>query len=65
MQAKQKSLVGRVSFLDEECEELQRQLAEKEEAQISLDSRLQQTSEVNEQQQAQLIQQQVRVSKWP
>lgn len=59
MQAKQKSLVGRVSFLDEECEELQRQLGEKEEAQISLDGQLQHMSEVNEQQQAQLIQQQV------
>ncbi|XP_037833477.1 coiled-coil domain-containing protein 157 isoform X2 [Kryptolebias marmoratus] len=58
MQAKQKSLLGRVNVLDEECEELQRQLGEKEEAQISLHSQLQQMSEVKEQQQAQLIQQQ-------
>lgn len=59
MQAKQKSLLSRVSFLDEECEDLQRQLGEKEEEQISLHNQLQQMSDVKEQQQAQLSQQQV------
>lgn len=59
MQAKQKSLLSRVSFLDEECEELQRQLGEKEEEQISLQNQLQHMSDVKEQQQAQLTQQQV------
>jgi len=59
MHAKQKSLLERVDALDEECDELQRQLGEREEAQISLHNQLQQISEVKEQLQAQLTQQQV------
>ncbi|KAG7241472.1 hypothetical protein INR49_025673 [Caranx melampygus] len=58
MQAKQKSLLERVNALDEECEELQMQLGEREERQIELHSKLQQTSEEREQLQAQLAQQQ-------
>ncbi|XP_072244414.1 coiled-coil domain-containing protein 157 [Leuresthes tenuis] len=58
MHAKQKSLLERVDALDEECDELQRQLGEREEAQISLHNQLQQISEVKEQLQAQLTQQQ-------
>lgn len=59
MQAKHKSLLERVDALDEECEELQRQLGEKEEAQTNLNIQLQKISELKEQQQAQLSQQQV------
>ena len=59
MQAKQKSLLERVDALDEECEDLQRQLGEKEERQVDLHSQLQQMSEEKEQVQAQLAQQQV------
>ncbi|XP_030592958.1 coiled-coil domain-containing protein 157 [Archocentrus centrarchus] len=58
MQAKQKSLLERVDALDEECEELQRQLGEREERQISLRSQLQQMSEEKEELQAQMTQQQ-------
>uniref|UniRef100_A0A3P8STD2 Coiled-coil domain containing 157 n=1 Tax=Amphiprion percula TaxID=161767 RepID=A0A3P8STD2_AMPPE len=58
MQAKQKSLLERVDGLDEECEELQRQLGEREERQINLHNQLQHTSEEKEQLQAQLTQQQ-------
>lgn len=59
MQAKQKSLLKRVDALDEECDELQRQLGEGEERQIDLHNQLQQMSEEREQVQAQLAQQQV------
>lgn len=59
MQAKQKSLLERVSALDEECEELQMQLGEREERQIELHTKLQQMSEEREQLQAQLAQQEV------
>ncbi|XP_042344953.1 coiled-coil domain-containing protein 157 [Plectropomus leopardus] len=58
MQAKQKSLLERVDTLDEECEELQRQLGERQERHIDLHSQLQQMSEEREQVQAQLAQQQ-------
>ncbi|XP_022612688.1 coiled-coil domain-containing protein 157 [Seriola dumerili] len=58
MQAKQKSLLERVDALDEECEELQRELGEREERQIELHNGLQQMSEEKEQLQAQLAQQQ-------
>lgn len=54
MQAKQKSLLERVDALDEDCEELQRQLGENEEKQIELHSQIQQRSEEKEQLQAQL-----------
>ncbi|KAK2837551.1 hypothetical protein Q5P01_014763 [Channa striata] len=57
MQAKQKSLLGRVDALDKECEELQRQLGESEERQLDLHSQLQQMSKEKEHQQAQLTQQ--------
>ncbi|MED6287057.1 hypothetical protein CHARACLAT_012582 [Characodon lateralis] len=56
--AKQKSLLERVDALDEECEELQRQLEEKEETQIHLNNQLQKMSKLKEQQQAQLSEQQ-------
>lgn len=59
MQAKQKSLLGRVDALDEECEELQKQLGKSEERQINLHKQLQQMSEEKEQLWAQLTQQQV------
>lgn len=59
MQAKQKSLLERVDALDEECEELQKQLGEREERQIGLQSQLQQMSEEKEELRAQLTQQQV------
>ncbi|XP_032372488.1 coiled-coil domain-containing protein 157 isoform X1 [Etheostoma spectabile] len=58
MQAKQKSLLERVDALDEECEELQRQLGDREERQIDTHNHLQQMSEQKEQVQAQLAQQQ-------
>ncbi|XP_072288588.1 coiled-coil domain-containing protein 157 [Eucyclogobius newberryi] len=58
MQAKQKNLVERVDGLDEECEELQRQVAESEEKQIELHGQIQQMSEDSEQLQAKLNQQQ-------
>ncbi|XP_044053090.1 coiled-coil domain-containing protein 157 isoform X2 [Siniperca chuatsi] len=58
MQAKQKSLLKRVDALDEECEELQRQLGEREERQIDLHNQLQKMSEEKEEVQAQLAQQQ-------
>ncbi|CAG5921255.1 unnamed protein product [Menidia menidia] len=58
MQAKQRSLLKRVDALDEECEELQRQLGDKEEGEIDLSNQLQQISEVKEQLQTQLSQQQ-------
>ncbi|CAJ1068010.1 coiled-coil domain-containing protein 157 isoform X1 [Xyrichtys novacula] len=58
MQAKQTSLLKRVDTLDEECEELQRQLGEREESQISLNDRLRQMSEEKEQVEARLTQQQ-------
>lgn len=64
MQAKQKSLLKRVDALDEECDELQRQLGEREERQIDLHNQLQQMSEEREQVQAQLAQQQVYWSSW-
>ncbi|CAB1440172.1 unnamed protein product [Pleuronectes platessa] len=59
MQAKQKSLLERVDDLDEECEELQRQLGDEEGRQNHLHNELQQMSEEKEQLQAQLTQQQV------
>lgn len=59
MQAKQKSLLERVDALDEECGELQKQLGEREERQIGLQSQLQQMSEEKEELRAQLTQQQV------
>ncbi|TKS79063.1 Coiled-coil domain-containing protein 157 [Collichthys lucidus] len=58
MQAKQKSLLKRVDALDEECEELQRQLGETEEREVDLHKQLQQMSEEKERVQAQLAQQQ-------
>ncbi|KAG7489937.1 hypothetical protein JOB18_023977 [Solea senegalensis] len=58
MQTKQKSLLERVDALDEECEELQRQLGESEEKQTNLQNQLQQMSKEKEQLQAQLSQQQ-------
>ncbi|XP_040010525.1 coiled-coil domain-containing protein 157 isoform X2 [Xiphias gladius] len=58
MQAKQKSLLERVDALDEECEELQRQLGEREERQIDLHNELREMSEKKDQLQAQLTQQQ-------
>uniref|UniRef100_A0A3B5AQH7 Coiled-coil domain containing 157 n=1 Tax=Stegastes partitus TaxID=144197 RepID=A0A3B5AQH7_9TELE len=58
MQAKQKSLLERVDALDEECEELQRQLEDREERQINLHNQLQQVSKEKEELQAQLTQQQ-------
>ncbi|KAG8012205.1 hypothetical protein GBF38_004703 [Nibea albiflora] len=58
MQAKQKSLLKRVDALDEECEELQRQLGEREEREMDLSKQLQQMSEEKERAQAQLAQQQ-------
>ncbi|XP_019132342.2 coiled-coil domain-containing protein 157 isoform X2 [Larimichthys crocea] len=58
MQAKQKSLLKRVDALDEECEELQRQLGEREEREMDLHKQLQQMSEEKERVQAQLAQQQ-------
>ncbi|XP_061586203.1 coiled-coil domain-containing protein 157, partial [Cololabis saira] len=58
MQMKQKSLLGRVDALDEECEELQRQLEEREETEAGLNNQLQQMSEVNQHLQSQLTQQQ-------
>uniref|UniRef100_A0AAV2MTH1 Coiled-coil domain-containing protein 157 n=1 Tax=Knipowitschia caucasica TaxID=637954 RepID=A0AAV2MTH1_KNICA len=57
-QGKQKSLVDQVNSLDEECEELQRQLGESEEKQIELHNQIQQLSEEREQLQVQLNQQQ-------
>ncbi|XP_062237125.1 coiled-coil domain-containing protein 157-like [Platichthys flesus] len=59
MQAKQKSLLERVDDLDEECEELQRQLGDEEERQNHLHNELHQMSEEKMQLQAQLTQQQV------
>lgn len=59
MHAKQKSLLQRVDALDEECEELQRQLGEREERQADLHNQLKLTSQEKEQVQAQLAQQQV------
>lgn len=61
MHAKQKSLLQRVDALDEECEELQRQLGEAEERQADLHNRLKLMSEEKEQVQAQLAKQQVHV----
>ncbi|KAM9391506.1 coiled-coil domain-containing protein 157 [Pholidichthys leucotaenia] len=58
VQAKQKSLLARVDVLDEECEELQRQLGEREQKQLSLHSQMQQISEEKEELQAQLTRQQ-------
>ncbi|XP_022061355.2 coiled-coil domain-containing protein 157 isoform X2 [Acanthochromis polyacanthus] len=58
MRAKQKSLLERVDGLDEECEELQRQLGEREDRQINLHNQLQHLSEEKDQLQAQLTQQQ-------
>ncbi|KAM9810427.1 coiled-coil domain-containing protein 157 [Neosynchiropus ocellatus] len=49
MQVKQRSLLERVDTLDVECEELQRQLGLKEEAEMELYSRLQEMSRVKEQ----------------
>ncbi|XP_039875295.1 coiled-coil domain-containing protein 157-like [Simochromis diagramma] len=63
MQAKQKSLLERVDALDEECEELRKQLGEREERQIGLQSQLQQMSEEKEELRAQLTQQQDLCSK--
>lgn len=62
MQAKQQSLLERVDALDEECDELQKQLEEKEDAQSSLNKRLQDIYKLKEQQEAQLSQQQVNES---
>lgn len=59
MQAKQKALLERVDALDEDREELQRQLGESEEKQIHLQNQLQQITEEKERQQAQLAQEQV------
>ncbi|XP_020792310.2 coiled-coil domain-containing protein 157-like, partial [Boleophthalmus pectinirostris] len=56
MQAKQKCLVERVDALDEECQELQRQLAESEEKLIELHGQIRQMSEEKEQLQATLNQ---------
>eukprot|EP00064_Thunnus_orientalis_P006603 superscaffoldBa00000694_g6621 len=58
MQAKQKSLLGRVDALDEECEELQKQLGGSEERELNLHNQLQQMSEKKGQLQTQLTQQQ-------
>uniref|UniRef100_A0A8C9ZP45 Uncharacterized protein n=1 Tax=Sander lucioperca TaxID=283035 RepID=A0A8C9ZP45_SANLU len=63
MQAKQKSLLERVDALDEECEELQRQLGDREERQIDAHNHLQKISEEKEQVQAQLAQQQLQKEK--
>lgn len=59
VQAKQTALLKRVDTLDEECEELQKQLGESEQRQIDLHNQLQQNSEEKEQVQAQLTQKQV------
>uniref|UniRef100_UPI003AAB47C2 coiled-coil domain-containing protein 157-like n=1 Tax=Centroberyx gerrardi TaxID=166262 RepID=UPI003AAB47C2 len=59
MQAKQKSLLERVDALDQECEELQRQLGEREERQSDLQDQLKHMSEEKEQLLAQSAQQQV------
>ncbi|XP_071371143.1 coiled-coil domain-containing protein 157-like [Centroberyx affinis] len=59
MQAKLKSLLERVDALDQECEELQRQLGEREERQSDLQEQLKHMSEEKEQLLAQFAQQQV------
>lgn len=65
MHTKQKSLLERVDILDEDCEELQRQLGESGERQAILHNQLQQMREEKEQQQAQLVQEQVHQSPVP
>ncbi|XP_034025320.1 coiled-coil domain-containing protein 157-like [Thalassophryne amazonica] len=55
--AKQKSLLERVDSLDEECEDLHRQLGEKEEKEVNLKNLLQQLSEDKERLQEELTQQ--------
>ncbi|XP_078808859.1 coiled-coil domain-containing protein 157 isoform X2 [Oryzias latipes] len=57
-QVKQKSLLKRVEDLDEECEELKKQLVDSEEAQMKLDNELQQMSDEKKQLQVQTAQQQ-------
>lgn len=59
MQAKQKALLGRVNALDEEREDLQRQLDESEERQANLHNQLQQITEEKEQHKAQVQKEQV------
>ncbi|KAM8886520.1 coiled-coil domain-containing protein 157 [Spinachia spinachia] len=58
MQAKQTSLLERVDALDEECEELRRQVVESEETHLDLHNQLQQMTKDKEQVQAQLAEQQ-------
>lgn len=65
MQAKQQALLKQVDALDEECEELQGQLAESEERQTSLHQQLHHALEERDQVKAQLSQQQVRLSSRP
>lgn len=62
MQAKQKTLLKRVDALDEEREELQRQLEEKEVAQTNLDNQLKKITDLKEREEAELSQQQVHKS---
>lgn len=59
MQAKQRCLLERVDALDEECEELQRQLGQWDERERDLKHQLQRVSEGKEELQAQLSAQQV------
>lgn len=59
METKQKSLLQRVEALDEECEELQKQLGEREESELNLHNQLQQMSEDNKQLQTQFTSQRV------
>lgn len=59
MQTKQKSLLEQVEALDEECEELQRQLEERRDTQVQLEEELQRTTDEKERLQVQLNKQQV------
>nr|XP_057925991.1 coiled-coil domain-containing protein 157 isoform X2 [Doryrhamphus excisus] len=49
METKQTSLLQRLHAVDEECEDLQRQLGQREESELNLHNQLQQMSEDNEQ----------------
>ncbi|XP_061672691.1 coiled-coil domain-containing protein 157 isoform X2 [Syngnathoides biaculeatus] len=62
LQTKQKSFLQRVEALDEECEELQKELGRKEERELHLRNQLQQMSEDNQQLRTQLTSQQDRCS---
>ncbi|XP_076010090.1 coiled-coil domain-containing protein 157 [Genypterus blacodes] len=58
MQVKQRCLLERVDTLDQEYEELQRQLGESEEQETHLQNQLKRTSEEKKQLQAQIVEQQ-------